>query len=125
MLSFMQKTISLARFAKDPERIAREIEKAGTVYKIKRPNGKTLLVMDEVELYWREYLSHYPDWRKDLAEGERELREGKCAPLDGVIADLRKRAKRAARGGRAEAGRPRPGAARPQRSSGRSRRKAR
>lgn len=86
MLSFMQKTISLARFAKDPERIAREIEKAGTIYKIKRPNGTMLLVMDEAELYWREYLSHYPDWRKEKADAERELREGKMIPFEVVLA---------------------------------------
>lgn len=86
MLSFMQKTISLARFAKDPERIAREIEKAGTIYKIKRPNGKVILVMEEAELYWREYLSHYPDWRKEKTDAERELREGKMIPFEVVLA---------------------------------------
>jgi hypothetical protein len=40
----MEKTISLTRLAKDAERVAREIESAGTMYRIKRPGGKSIVV---------------------------------------------------------------------------------
>jgi hypothetical protein len=92
MLDEMQKTISMADLAKNAERIAKDIETAGTVYRIRRPGHRPMLLMDQEQLECRiatiEFMARHPNWEQELEEGRREYREGKCVPLDVVIKEL-------------------------------------
>jgi hypothetical protein len=118
----MEKTISLARLAKNVERVAREIESAGTVYRIRRPGGKSIVVMDQghldAELEWAAFFAAHPNWRAEIETAERELRDGRTVPLDAVLTSLRspRMTEASARGeSRASSGR----RARPRRTPGR------
>lgn len=92
MLDEMQKTISMAELAKNAEQIAKDIETASTVYRIRRPGHRPMVLMDQQQLESRiataEFKARHPNWEQEIEEGRREYREGKCIPLDVVVEEL-------------------------------------
>jgi hypothetical protein len=92
MLDDMEKTISMSTLAKNTERIAKDIEKAGTVYRIRRPGRRSMLLVDDSYLErWRatcEFIAQHPDWEREMAEADREYAEGKYIPLEVVLKEL-------------------------------------
>jgi hypothetical protein len=86
MLADMKKTISMADLARNTERIAKDIERQGIVYRIKRPGRRTLLLMDKKyfddQLFWSEFVARHPNWEQEMEENRRALREGRCITLE-------------------------------------------
>ena len=91
MLEEMRKTISLAQLAKNPERIARDIDSCGAVYHVKRPGRRDMLLMDEeyfegwlvaIELMQR------PNWREELEQSRRDAEAGRGRDLEEVVKEL-------------------------------------
>lgn len=86
-----RKTISLARLTKDADRIVRDIDSSGTVYSIKRPGGRTMLLMDE-EYFdgWRTVaeLMQRPNWREELVESRSAFAAGRFRTLDEIEREL-------------------------------------
>jgi PHD/YefM family antitoxin component YafN of YafNO toxin-antitoxin module len=119
-----QKTISMAKFAKNPESVARDIDASGAVYSIQRP-GKPRMLMMDAEYYdgWRIVieLMQNPNWREELEQSRRDIEAGRGISLDELEAELgldrpvhsrrRRSAARASRAGSSKStGRaPRPG----------------
>jgi PHD/YefM family antitoxin component YafN of YafNO toxin-antitoxin module len=115
MLDDMEKTISMSTLTKDAERIAKDIESRKTLYRVKRTGGSDIVVMDrdqyESWVATVEFLMQHPNWREELAEGDRQLANGECRLLEDVLQELgievpaphaprRAPARRAARGGK-------------------------
>jgi PHD/YefM family antitoxin component YafN of YafNO toxin-antitoxin module len=91
MLDDMEKTISMAELAKHAERIARDIETAGTVYRIKRVGRPNILVIDELYLERRvamAELMQVPGWQEHLEQSRRDFEQGRSRPLDDVLEEL-------------------------------------
>ena len=92
MLEAMEKTISMAQLAKHSERIAADIETAGTVYRIKRPGRKQLLLVDNTYFErWAatmEFIAQHPNWEAELAQAEKDYRDGRYIPLEVVLKEL-------------------------------------
>jgi len=86
MIEDMKKTISTADLSRNTERIAKEIEQQGIVYRIKRPGRRTLLLMDKKyfddQLSWSEFVAQHPNWEQEMEDNRRALREGRCITLD-------------------------------------------
>jgi hypothetical protein len=118
MLEQMQKLISMSELVADPEKIARDIETAGTVYRIKRPGRSRLLLVDKKYIKRLEatieFETLHPNWREEFAQSDRDLALGLCRTLDEILKERgleprplqparRRRARRRTRGGVAEA----------------------
>lgn len=92
MLDEMRKTISMSELAKNAERIAQDIEARGTIYRIKRPGKRRLMLVDSQYVErWREtveVLAQHPNLEHELAGGDREYREGTCVQLEDVMREL-------------------------------------
>jgi PHD/YefM family antitoxin component YafN of YafNO toxin-antitoxin module len=92
MLLDMQKTISMSTLAKDAERIAKDIETRKTLYRVKRTGGSDMMLMDrdyyESWIATVEFITQHPNWREELAEGDREYAEGKFIPFEDVLKEL-------------------------------------
>jgi hypothetical protein len=92
MLVDMQKTISMSTLAKDAERIAKDIETRKTLYRVKRAGGSDMMLMDrhyfESWIATVELLTQHPNWKAELEEGDRALRDGECRLLEDVLKDL-------------------------------------
>lgn len=91
MLDEMQKTISMAELARNADRIAKDIETAGTVYRVKRPGHRAMLLMDDAYFEgWRAAieLMQRPSWREEWARSELELVQGRGRELSDVLAEL-------------------------------------
>ncbi|NVB78674.1 MAG: hypothetical protein HOV81_09795 [Kofleriaceae bacterium] len=91
MLDEMQKTISMAELAKNAERIAKDIETAGTVYRVKRPGHRAMLLMDDAYFEgWKAVieLMQRANWRDEWARSEAELAQGRGRELSEVLAEL-------------------------------------
>jgi hypothetical protein len=85
----MQKTISMAQLAKNAEVIAKDIETSGTLYRIKRPGRRRLLLVDD-QYFERlaathEFMLRHPNWKQELAQAEREYAAGLYIPLEQVL----------------------------------------
>jgi PHD/YefM family antitoxin component YafN of YafNO toxin-antitoxin module len=91
MLEEMKKTISMSQLAKDPERIAKDVETTGTVYRITRGRNKSMMLMDagyfEAWKVTLEFMQR-PNWREEWAEAERQVANGELYDLDDVLAEL-------------------------------------
>src|SRR5262245_33823909 len=92
MLEAMEKTISMAQLAKNTEQIAKDIETSGTLYRIKRPGRKTMLLMDK-EYFdgWvatLEFMQDHPNWRAEIEQGRREYEAGLFIPYEQVRKEL-------------------------------------
>ena|SRR2546421_11518942 len=92
MLNDMEKTISMATLARNPERIALDIELAGTVYRITRRGRRTMLLMDH-QYFERwvatfELIQQHPNWEEELAQGRRDIAEGRGIDLDDIRREL-------------------------------------
>jgi hypothetical protein len=91
MLDAMEKTISMAQLAKNTEEIARDIETTGTLYRIKRPGRKRLLLVDDHYLERLaatiEFKLMHPNWKEELAESRRQYQAGLCIPLEQALAE--------------------------------------
>jgi antitoxin YefM len=82
-----RKTISMARLAKDPETIARDIETSGAIYCIKRRGRPPMLLMNEEYFEgWRVVieLMQQPGWREELEQSRRDFAEGRFRSLDEI-----------------------------------------
>lgn len=92
MLIDMQKVISMARLTRDAERIADDIEEAGTVYRIQRRGRRSMLLMDQEYFEgWVatvEFMQLHPNWEQELAEARTDFDEGRCKTLDEVRVEL-------------------------------------
>ena len=92
MLIDMEKTISMAELTRNAERIAKDIETAGTVYRVERPGHRSMLLIDldyfDGRIAALEFMQMHPNWREEIEEGRREFREGKCIPLDLALREL-------------------------------------
>jgi PHD/YefM family antitoxin component YafN of YafNO toxin-antitoxin module len=86
MLEDMQKTISIAQLSRNAEEIVKSVERDGTVYQVKRPGRRAVLIMDkqqfEDRLFWLEFELRHPNWREEMDEARRLLAEGKLKTLD-------------------------------------------
>ena len=86
MLEDMEKTISMAELTRNADRIVRDIERGGVVYRIKRPGRRTMLLMDkqhyENQLWWSEFVARHPNWKEEMDEARRDLVAGRLIPLD-------------------------------------------
>lgn len=93
MLEAMEKkTISMAQLAKNTEQIADDIEASGTLYRIRRPGRKTMLLMDteyfESWVATVEFMQDHPNWRSELEQSERDYRAGLYIPYDQLRKEL-------------------------------------
>ena len=92
MLEAMQrKTISMARLAKDPDRIARDIDSSGAIYSIKRRGERTMLLMNED--YFEGWLSvielmKQPNWREELEQSRQDFAAGRGRDLEEVVREI-------------------------------------
>lgn len=87
----MRKTISLARLAKDPDTIVRDIDSSGAVYSIKRRGRRTMLLMDEQYFEgWRAVLELMQRrfWREELEQSKRDFAEGRFRSLEEIEREL-------------------------------------
>jgi hypothetical protein len=92
MLDDMEKTISMAAFVKDPEGIVAAVENGDAMYRIK---GRNAILVDRSSFErmedWQvfaEFVMHYPDWRKELADVKRELAAGEGRELHEMLREL-------------------------------------
>lgn len=92
MLDEMEKTISMAELAKHADRIAADMKSAGTIYRIRRPGRRSMVLVDQeyLERYRAtcEFIAQHPNWEQELAESDEEYRQGKFIPLEVVLAQL-------------------------------------
>ena len=92
ILDEMRKTISMSQLSKNTERIASDIETKGTVYRIKRPGHRAMLLVDddyfESRLAMLDIQRAFPNWREAWARSQRELAEGRGRTLDEVAREL-------------------------------------
>lgn len=92
MLDEMQKTISMSDLTRHAERIAKDVETARTVYRIKRPGKSSMLLVHagyfEDQLTTLEFIAQHPNWREELERGHREYLEGKSVSLEDVCREL-------------------------------------
>jgi hypothetical protein len=92
MLEAMEKTISLAQLAKNTEKIARDIEMSGTLYRIKRPGRRRLVLVDDNYFErWKatmEFIAQHPNWEEELEQGRREYEAGLCIPWEQLRKEL-------------------------------------
>jgi PHD/YefM family antitoxin component YafN of YafNO toxin-antitoxin module len=92
MLEAMEKTISMAQLAKNVERIADDIEAAGTVYRIKRPGRRAIVLIDqqyfESRLATLEFMQRHPNWKQELEEGRRQYQAGLYLPYEQIRKEL-------------------------------------
>jgi hypothetical protein len=81
-----QKTISMRDLAKHAERIAKDIEVSGTVYRIKRRGHRPFVMVDseyiESLIATIEFMTAHPNWKAEMAESKKELAEGRYITLD-------------------------------------------
>jgi PHD/YefM family antitoxin component YafN of YafNO toxin-antitoxin module len=93
MLDDMEKTISMSQLTKHAERIALDIERSKTVYRVRRPGGNGLLLMDE-EYYqgWMMTieLMQQPNWREEWDQATRDFAQGIARPLEEVVEEIRR-----------------------------------
>jgi PHD/YefM family antitoxin component YafN of YafNO toxin-antitoxin module len=84
------KTISMSQLAKNAERIARDIESAGHMYRIKGPRGAMLLMDWEQYESWREMLAlmRRPNWQSEWVQMERDASARRGRDLDTVVQEL-------------------------------------
>lgn len=91
MLDAMEKTISMAQLAKNTEEIARDIETTGTLYRIKRPGRKRLVLVDDHYFErWAatiEFMVQHPNWKEELAQADREYEAGLYIPFEQMLAE--------------------------------------
>src|SRR5437879_2654285 len=89
MLDQMHKTISMADLLADHERIAREMKRTGTVYRVKEAGRRRLTIIDALYLErvkaTIEFRSAHPNWREELAQSKREFAAGSYWDLDDVM----------------------------------------
>lgn len=92
MLDAMEKTISMAQLAKNTEEIARDIETTGTLYRIKRPGRKRLVLVNDDYLERLaatiEFKLMHPNWKEELAQADREYEAGLYIPYEQVRKEL-------------------------------------
>jgi PHD/YefM family antitoxin component YafN of YafNO toxin-antitoxin module len=92
ILEEMLKTISMSELTKHAERIAKDIETTGTIYRIKRPGKTKLMLISAQDLQrWQEtveFLAQHPNLQQELAEGDREYRAGEFVPFEDVLREL-------------------------------------
>ena len=93
MLSYawkMERTISVTDFVRNAARIAKDIEREGTIYRITRGGRGMVLVDNEYYEGWMAAIDEMRrrDWREVLAEGRRDAAAGRGRSLD-VIAKER------------------------------------
>ncbi|HEX5060605.1 MAG TPA: hypothetical protein VFV99_14655 [Kofleriaceae bacterium] len=88
----MRKTISLAQLAKNPEKIAKDIEASGSTYRIRRPGRKAMLLVGQDYFdSWvasLEFIQRHPNWREELKQSELDYKAGLCRPLDEILEEL-------------------------------------
>jgi PHD/YefM family antitoxin component YafN of YafNO toxin-antitoxin module len=88
----MEKTISMSELRRDGERIAQDIERSGTVYRIRRPRKRSMLLVDadyfESQMATLEFIAQHPNWREELAEGDRQIAAGEIRELEDVMKEL-------------------------------------
>lgn len=91
MLDAMEKTISMAQLAKNTEEIARDIETTGTLYRIKRPGRKRLVLVDDHYLERLaatiEFKLMHPNWKEELAQAKRDYEAGLYIPFEQILAE--------------------------------------
>lgn len=81
----------MADLAKNGERIAKDIETAGTVYRVRRPGHRAMLLMDDSYFDgWKAAieLMQRPNWREEWARSERELAQGRGRMLSEILQEL-------------------------------------
>ena len=87
-----RKMISMARLAKDPEKVARDIDSSGAVYCITRPGGRTaMMMMDEDSfetLQLQLELARNPALREQIDQSRRDFAEGRYRTLDEIEKEL-------------------------------------
>jgi hypothetical protein len=92
MLDEMKKTISMAQLAKNVERIATDIERTGTVYRIRRPGHRSMLLVDRDYIEGLKVVAEldamHPRWREEIVEGRREVAQGHGIPIEVALAEL-------------------------------------
>jgi hypothetical protein len=93
MLEAMEKkTISMAQLAKNAERIADDIEAAGTIYRIQRPGRRAMLLIDhqlfESRLATLDFMRRHPNWEEELEESRRQYEAGLFIPYDQIRKEL-------------------------------------
>jgi PHD/YefM family antitoxin component YafN of YafNO toxin-antitoxin module len=125
MLSSMERIISVTDLVRNAARIAADVERAGTIYRVTRGGRGSMVLVDE-EYFdgWMAALDEMrrADWREVWAETSRDIAAGRGRDLDVIAKELgvagtshaksRKTAARAPRARRAARGR---GAAPPRR----------
>lgn len=92
ILDDMEKTISMSQLAKNVERIAQDIQKSGTVYRIRHPGRPNMMLVDEDYLErWRatyDFMARHPNWEQELEDAHQEELDGKLIPLEDVLRQL-------------------------------------
>ena len=92
MLRAMEKTISLTELERNAERIAKDIEVANTVYRIKRPGHRSMMLIDhqyfESWVATIDFVQRHPNWEAEMEEGQRDILEGRGIPLEVAIKEL-------------------------------------
>lgn len=81
----------MAKLAKNAERSAQDIETAGTVYRVKRPGHRAMLLMDDAYFEaWKAAieLMQRANWRDEWARSEAELAQGRGRELLEVLTEL-------------------------------------
>ena len=87
-----KKTISLTEARKNIFDIAKDVQKPGSHY-VFTENGRPKAVMMSAEEFdsWQETIDvvlHNPDILEDVAEAERDLKEGKTIPFEQVLFEM-------------------------------------
>lgn len=115
MLDDMQKTISMSELSKHADRIAKDVDRRKTLYRVNRPSGRDIMIMnlDHYESWVAsvEFVTQHPNWREELEESDQQYRDGECRLLEDVLKELgivvppphaprRTPARRASRGGK-------------------------
>jgi PHD/YefM family antitoxin component YafN of YafNO toxin-antitoxin module len=93
MLEVMdRKMISMARLAKDPEKVAQDIDSSGAVYCITRPGGRTAMMMMDEDLFetlqLQLELARNPALRAQIDRSQRDFAEGRYRTLDAIEREL-------------------------------------
>jgi len=87
----MQRIISVTDFVRNAARIAKDIERKGTIYRITR-GGRSSMVLVDTEYYqgWMAAIDEMRrrDWREVLAEGHRDAAAGRGRSLDVIAQEL-------------------------------------
>jgi PHD/YefM family antitoxin component YafN of YafNO toxin-antitoxin module len=111
----MQKIISITDLVRNMTRVAEDVERAGTIYRVTRGGRGSMVLVDEE--YFEGWLAaidemRRPDWREVYAETSRDIDSRRGRNLDVVARELglegpsnaqgRRAASRPARRGRAK-----------------------